>query len=272
MVKYQPVIGNAGYQRIMNQVGVCKYFEEEIKTKSIWKPDWRSKDQYPDPEKVNNIQWAWEFLRRNVNYQSDFAMLNEYYVYNELGFESKKESEQYIFELMLFVLCTRYSTTGMVSPEAPYSSSILSILGFISSRIPFTYFSDDPKLLIKDILPFSFEEITMKFHVGLPIKPQIERAKDILELKKKERKKYIDKDRRFRIILYQDYLRIYDAYQAGTSINEIAAVICPEIKNQYPEFVAKKRIEGNLKAAKELIGNGYKYIPFYFKYSKKKKV
>src|SRR6266700_5276026 len=34
-----------------------------------WLPDWTKPDQYPDPKTTSSRQWAWEFLRRNPEYQ-----------------------------------------------------------------------------------------------------------------------------------------------------------------------------------------------------------
>lgn len=40
-----------------------------------WLPDWREESQYPSTEKMLSVQWAWEFLRRNPEYQTDFVSL-----------------------------------------------------------------------------------------------------------------------------------------------------------------------------------------------------
>lgn len=34
-----------------------------------WPPDWRKKEDYPDPETTAPRMWAWEYLRRNRKYQ-----------------------------------------------------------------------------------------------------------------------------------------------------------------------------------------------------------
>ena len=36
------------------------------------RPDWRDPNQYPDPKTTPLKQWAWEFLRRNSEYQADY--------------------------------------------------------------------------------------------------------------------------------------------------------------------------------------------------------
>ncbi|MFA5593272.1 MAG: DUF6499 domain-containing protein [Micavibrio sp.] len=67
------------------------------KAKEGWLPDWRDKSQYPDPRSTSNKQWAWEFLRRNPDYQKDFYKnigKNDitYEVFNKpvIGFFEKK--------------------------------------------------------------------------------------------------------------------------------------------------------------------------------------
>jgi hypothetical protein len=36
-----------------------------------WPPDWRDPAAYPDPDTTTATRWAWEFLRRNPDYQDD---------------------------------------------------------------------------------------------------------------------------------------------------------------------------------------------------------
>src|SRR5713101_9944015 len=38
-------------------------------TKPDWLPDWKDKSKYPDPTNTSGRVWAWEFLRRNPEYQ-----------------------------------------------------------------------------------------------------------------------------------------------------------------------------------------------------------
>ena len=38
-----------------------------------WLPDWRNAGAYPAPSELNLTSWAWQFLRRNPEYQNDVA-------------------------------------------------------------------------------------------------------------------------------------------------------------------------------------------------------
>lgn len=37
-----------------------------------WLPDWRNGDEYPDPETTSLQEWAWEFLRRNMEFREGY--------------------------------------------------------------------------------------------------------------------------------------------------------------------------------------------------------
>ncbi|MBU0908338.1 MAG: hypothetical protein KKA54_11165 [Proteobacteria bacterium] len=43
--------------------------------KPDWLPNWRNVAEYPDPASTTAQQWAWEFLRRNSDYQADYKEL-----------------------------------------------------------------------------------------------------------------------------------------------------------------------------------------------------
>ena len=40
-----------------------------------WLPDWRDESQYPDPVDTSPQEWAWEYLRRNQEYQKKYQEL-----------------------------------------------------------------------------------------------------------------------------------------------------------------------------------------------------
>jgi hypothetical protein len=42
-----------------------------------WSPDWRYSDDYPDSQDISKKQFAWEFLRRNPDYQKDYDRISD---------------------------------------------------------------------------------------------------------------------------------------------------------------------------------------------------
>ena len=43
--------------------------------KKKFPPNWKDPSAYPDPKKTDIEQWAWEFLRRNPEYQKDYEIM-----------------------------------------------------------------------------------------------------------------------------------------------------------------------------------------------------
>jgi hypothetical protein len=51
--------------------------ESEMRARAWLRPDWTDNKDYPDPKKATSLQWAWEFLRRNSEYQGLWKKLIE---------------------------------------------------------------------------------------------------------------------------------------------------------------------------------------------------
>src|SRR5690242_9535859 len=48
-----------------------------MKTRKWVPPDWTQQNEYPNPNNTTPLQWAWEFLRRNPEYQRLWEKLIE---------------------------------------------------------------------------------------------------------------------------------------------------------------------------------------------------
>jgi Family of unknown function (DUF6499)/Uncharacterized conserved protein (DUF2285) len=76
-------------------------------------PDWRDVKQYPDPRQASPSHWAWEFLRRNKEYQEDWA---RYAALVQKVAEKHPETKPYVDYLLVRTpeaaetLCTKFST------------------------------------------------------------------------------------------------------------------------------------------------------------------
>jgi hypothetical protein len=56
-------------------------------------PDWRDGSQYPDPQNTSPSQWAWEFLRRNADYQADWL---HYVIQHQKIWAKHPETKDYL--------------------------------------------------------------------------------------------------------------------------------------------------------------------------------
>lgn len=242
---------------------VCAFPEnadENSKYVSKWNPDWKIESNYPNPKNAPLLQWSWEFLRRNSEYQEDFKRINDYVLKNSKFGEDMLEDIKNHYYVMLIKICEKYQITGVVNPVAPFSSNVLTFIRFQDSHYPFFYFSDE-EIESKKIKPIEEDEVVIKLNVSLPINPQLQRAKRTLNhqrdsLIKKGIIKNID-NKRLREENYRDYLRIYDARMGKVPFSEIAEVIYPNLYDVDP----KKKVEAAFKAAKKMVTTGYKSIP-----------
>lgn len=54
-----------------------------------WLPDWRDAKLYPKPKEISLKQWAWEFLRRNPEYQKQWEETIAPWVKSDKGFDTQ---------------------------------------------------------------------------------------------------------------------------------------------------------------------------------------
>ena len=99
--------------------------------KPDWLPDWKDKIKYPDPKKATGRVWAWEFLRRNPQYQQLWEEstalpkpVNFIYTYSSSEFEKRLEiTERFEKEFGLSAPASpSMASTDPTSNGAPCSS------------------------------------------------------------------------------------------------------------------------------------------------------
>jgi hypothetical protein len=226
-----------------------------------WLPDWRDASGYPDPESTSRQQWAWEFLRRNSQYQSDWNQreMPDYAVY----FKQQKidPSDK---EIYMLVLGTKW---GLACYAPDPSIDVPEVLLFLETDVAAaTTYEDVQKIGRMPYSPGDWPFVNVVFDLELPIHSQIETTKEFL---RKTQKNFIDRGKvelkkgshRFpggRLL--RDYLRCLDGEAGGASLKEIAEVVFPMINNDYPDLQAQQKVRDNLTAAKKLVNSKYRYL------------
>ncbi|GEM_PF-3461295 len=251
----------------------------------MFPPDWKDPSQYPDPKKTSGKQWAWEFLRRNPQYQNNFNevinlpkkragnfLLNDpaSYIWNpeRKYFKTKKEYEtfdKYIARLQRSGLkfnppihkkrfyADKWGVKRMVSPE----EDDYNIVEFYKSLLPVRLMKspDDFENLInegidrEEIYP---NEIILGINLERSVESNICEIKRIIQEKKNKldlRNKVIRKERNY----FSRYLRILDARALGISYQNIGKII---FKNEDPENAKRKSANG-YQAASKISQSGY---------------
>ncbi len=220
--------------------------------KPDWLPDWTDITKYPDPKKATGRVWAWEFLRRNPQYQQRWE---------EYSASGSGDRLMYIrprFE-------TEFAVLSPVPPSMPFTHPDFEW------RLRFTTQSAMHWILPvgwEDIEGFELPEIDLdhpaevlvKFDLRVPLNPQLRNARKVLETEAErltgagvlsgEPRAWFDK--------YQKYLRVLDAKLSGVNRKTMAVEIL-DIKNDDPEY-QKGQVDYAFRAAKRLRDKDYRFL------------
>lgn len=224
-------------------------------------PDWKSPSEYPNPESTTDIEWAWQFLRRNHHYQADwqlelcvhehnggdvrptFITLPEFQI--TPGTDDKSKGKDYYLEA--------YGLYSLPNPEqaAPIKPMFEPRFG----EFRFAQAMEQIKLTLLD------GQAVFIFDLTLPLRPQLIAVRSKLEEAAKD-KGVLAKKKYQRRNLFTTYLRLLDAEQTDAPVKEIAAQIFPTISNVDPDYNGNKRVIDGLLAAKLLRDSGYRSLTF----------
>jgi len=233
------------------------------------KPDWRIKDDYKyvSSSSLSEIEfYAWQFLRRNPEYQRDYEKeLAKYYER-----ERNTPPDERGFGLFWGLLpedpniAAKWGLQALINPnenspfilfDRKYGRLILgknyrTLIGY----------PEEYESVSESMVPDN--KVAIVFEMRLAITPQIKFAKKkLIEFQKEIKKTTSIKIKRFikpRVSLWRDFLRVYDAYTEGIKRKEIASIIFPKDKNIYPNYNASKKVASYKKKADKLINGGYK--------------
>jgi hypothetical protein len=187
-------------------------------------PNWQNPAEYPDPELAPPERWAWEFLRRNPDYQADYRRLcdeGRFYAvpgeandipYSELGLRVPTNGAE-AFEALAIKktsplarkLEQKWGVKPIASPEAAdawkwlsMAPGVVQLLGAHTDHLPHP--------------PLKQTEILVKIDAAGPIDDQLKTATHLLKLYRDgfKIKPYGERERRH---LWALYLRLLDARQ-----------------------------------------------------------
>jgi Uncharacterized conserved protein (DUF2285)/Family of unknown function (DUF6499) len=236
-----------------------------------WRPDWRDPKKYPDPDKTRLDQWAWEFLRRNEEYQQVWSQMIELH---EVAHDPPPEgpgssriarefkSRDTISSDVLRIFQQKFGIILPASPDQPrVPPKFLHHTVSGRDRPSLKFCPEEQSYEVK--LSLEPGESLIVFNLAWPIDMQLERARACL----KERAAYLRQlgdlqpmESANHVSKFQAYLRILDANSAGASQREMAAVIYPHLPNKYPDRQGENTVRHSLKRATYLCKAGYRLI------------
>ena len=212
-------------------------------------------------------QWAWEFLRRNKQYQDTWK---RYRTGRNalLGIEPLPD------------LWVMFGVNELCDPNTEYNALPKNTFKFCHYILVnhITYRSklhvDKPQGMIsaefvQATQPQEAQEVVIKFDVSKDIESQLEEARLFLEVERNilqanERKQFSPKsshkDR------FPTYLRLLDAETKLSSptdralSKQVAALLAKDEKNPAPDYPVYRRLEMQIKTARQMRDDGYRFL------------
>jgi hypothetical protein len=257
--------------------------------------NWRNEAGYIFGDDFLPSAWAWEFLRRNPEYQKDWNTVKERLRPFAAAYPEISASDL----LMMSIRKPSGSPIELGNEQfhvfdPPLLDGETARDGLARcGRQSVTHVTNwyGRKWGLQRILPpeFSFDERqfrwvvsagmvhvlgdsgvqdeglryeTVRFDFNLPIAMQIEAAKTWLEWEQKRRIKWGaiagSVGKRSQVRLFPNYLRVLDAQSDGADGSLMAEILLPHITNEYPGYAGNKQIANWLTAAEKLSTSGYR--------------
>lgn len=229
-------------------------------------PDWRNASAYPlEAKDLSDSQWAWEFLRRNPDYQKDYEHFAGLPSYHANGSKTCKwcncqpnwwdDPELRYCKHPILDDITVEEYVRRTGDDTPYHYSLEDHLvekwGFTSSMIydpaydggslglycepefPIELNIWDSKIYPElsqshPIEPNNIFEVTLRFDCRYSIEKQLNEAKEILLQNReglREHAPLVKNSKSIRIKNLPSYLRAYDGWVSGATLTDIKETI-----------------------------------------------
>jgi hypothetical protein len=230
-----------------------------------WLPNWRNPSQYPD-SKASRVDWAWQFLRRNPEYQKlwsehvgpryDKAHVESSFQRTAGGAREDLDGRHRV-RLMMHggphpdqaIFRKRF---GVITIPQDPSESIATVRFEAQS----VRYARPP--LCRPPADLQDHQVLVCLDLEWPIEAQLKNVKRLLaqELKNQKLNKAAFRFR-FRADKYRRYLQLLDARIAGASARQIAKIVYGDSLGSED---AKKRVRQDRKVAEALRDNPWRIV------------
>lgn len=253
------------------------------------KPDWL-------PKKPNNLsakQWAWQFLRRNPQYQAEHCRWRKLVD----GLEGENPQLPEPEQDLRFFICDPPAEKNETYDEylrrvgnrergiKPLVKKIGEDYGLkpnprVNYLLPdpsedrphlwfegagFRGFVGIPGLRNRRVGGPKDFEVLVRFNLEWPLRPQVEKVEKFLERQRqiyRKHENFREIKNRLNKNLYFRYLRLLDLEACGAKISEMAAEIFPNEENVYSSgYRGNAKVGDSLRAAKKIRDEDYRILP-----------
>lgn len=232
------------------------------KSKPDWRPDWRDPRAYPNPASAPPRRWAWEFLRRNTDYQRYARIAAEIMSRNSSGTWDNDDFQDY------WAICFNFGLSRYCPDPSQHYKDFEDLHQNVrfdaDELIKVQHYSPNghPRL---PMWPSNVNEVTIKFDLNMPIETQIADAKRTLQWQADylgQIRKIKPYAKRARPDKYPLYLRALDAVHAKADTGLMVAAFFPgQDDDASTGFGASRRLRETLETAERLRDHDYRLIP-----------
>lgn len=232
--------------------------KKKLSKKPEWLPDWKDESKYPDPAKAVGRVWAWEFLRRNTQYQElweEYAALPHGLVYSgHSAYALRDISERLEQDFGVRNPAPPAMTT--TDPKFKWQPKFVNqkpMYWVLPVEVSKNDYYEIPEIYLEDPA-----EVIVKFDLRAQIGPQLDYVGELLkkQLKRLTRAKLLRGAPRARFENYRDYLRVLDAKLSGVTYKTMGAEI---LKVKDPGY-QKTNATYAFKSATRLRDGDYRFL------------
>lgn len=257
--------------------------------------DWRDSSQYQFPQRMSAPAWAWEFLRRNPDYQADYRTYLQCLlrVVPDAEIDTKTASCT-LSDAQLDLVETsesmcRYEperhdgeneqdwllrvNKGSATPLDSWLGRKWGIERIVSPYIKYRRLDirfEKSSVTVSQVFAAwggfgDRSKMALAFDLTMPIAQQIEAAERWLLSAQRTRSEKGEFTAPASVRMHADkyplYLRTFDAVTSGATREEIAAELAPDASNEYPDFTGNKTIANRYNAAERMVKSDYRQLP-----------
>lgn len=266
-----------------------------------WLPDWQDLSRYPDPKTAPMRRWAWEFLRRNEEYQRDAGpilasnRMHDARLHRALA-EGKVDDAHTLWDRMKELgadetetddsirrtaeLARKWALSRGTIPDPAndraWNEDEFEIEGSSCHAYPARWAFTTGKPCQFMARPKNPNEIAVVLDLSRPLQSQFESVRRLLSRLQDKYVKwgYVEpsriRGRSRNPALLLNYLRAFDAAARGYRANDVVGVLYPDCHNEYPDRAASKQFHEHVEAAKSLIEGDYRWLKIEYRPPRRK--
>ena len=196
-------------------------------------PDWQDKSAYPAADELDDLEWRWEFLRRNHGYRLDWLRAAEEFwpcpreryfqgAYDLFGPINPRHS---IRNMPGFAPSTEPKTKTLVAYRSGGRAPFREVL--LTTR--FAEFWELERIIRR---PPHFVDVYVRYDLSRPIEPQAAEIKSLLIQLRREAFSPEITQARQRQSYWPVYLRLLDAADSSASLKEMASILRTGSRNE----------------------------------------